>query len=99
MNSAIRLTRLRQVRYSERVTDKEVTEFGSSTCTRRISALRRFFFVRNAFVRLLQWAAVVGSLRAAGYLVRRSSNPAIRRPPSFGSEERFNRTRRPHAWH
>lgn len=67
-------------RYAAPVTEKEVTEFGSSICTRRTGRHAAIFSFVHAFVRLL-WAAVVGSLRAAGCLVRRSSNPAICRPP------------------
>jgi len=67
--------------YPEHVTEKEVTGFGSPICKRRMSAARRFFFVRNAPVRPFLWAAVVGRLRPAGFLLRRSSNPAICRPP------------------
>lgn len=81
MPDRVQLTRLHQVRYSGCVAEKKATEFGSSIRQRRTSAARRLFFVRTTPVRLFQWAAVVGSLRAAGFLCHRSSNPAICRPP------------------
>lgn len=80
MRNDDQLTRLPRVRYSGCVTEKEVTEFDSSICMRRTSALRRLFFVRSTLVCSLR-AAVVGSLRAAGFRMRRSVNPAICRPP------------------
>lgn len=80
MHEGALLTRLRRVRYSDRVAEKEATGFGSPKYTGRRAAPCGYFFVCNASVRL-QWAAVVGSLRAAGCRVYRSSNPAIRRPP------------------
>lgn len=67
-------------RYACIVPEKEGNEIGNSTCTRRTSRAMRHFFVRNAYARP-QWAAMVGRLRPAGYLVRRFSNPAICCPP------------------
>lgn len=81
MSNSSQLTRLRQVRYSASVADKDAAEFDSSKCIRRTPASWRLFFVRNASVCPFQWAAVVGSLRAAGTRVHRSVNPAICRPP------------------
>ena len=66
--------------YADSVTKKDATGFGSPNYTGERAAPCGYFFVRNASVRT-QWAAVVGSLRAAGFRVYRSSNPAICRPP------------------
>ncbi len=67
-------------RYAVGVADKEATGFESPNYTGERAAPCGYFFVRFASVRL-QWAAVVGSLRAAGRRVCRSLNPAICRPP------------------
>lgn len=66
--------------YATPVPEKEGNEFDSSTCTRRTGRAMRHFFVRNAYARP-HWAAMVGRLLPAGYLVRRSVNPAICCPP------------------
>jgi hypothetical protein len=67
--------------YSSFVTEKEVTEFGSSKCTRRTSRPAAIIL----FVYTLVAPAMGGSgreaARLAGSLVRRSVNPAICRPP------------------
>ena len=62
------------------VAEKEATGGESPKYTGRRAAPCGYFFVCNAFARLLR-AAVVGGLRAAGCRVYRSLNPAIRRPP------------------
>ncbi len=62
------------------VPEKKGNKFDSLNCTRRTNRAMRFFYVCHAFVRTL-WAAMVGSLRAAGYLVHQSVNPAICCPP------------------
>jgi hypothetical protein len=67
--------------YSSLVTEKEVTEFSSSKCTRRTSRPAAIFM----FVYTLVAPSMGGNGREAarltGCLVRRSANPAICRPP------------------
>jgi len=61
------------------VSEKEETEFGSSDAQGGQPPPKAFFFVWT--MSHLLWAAVSGRLRPAGYLVHRSSNLAICRPP------------------
>ena len=83
--------------YDSIVPEKEGNGFSSLNYTGRRAAPCGYFFVCNASARL-QWAAVAGRLRPAGFRVYRSANPAICRPPSFSSERRCNYyTRRFHA--
>ncbi len=67
--------------YSSLVTEKEVTEFDSSKCTRRTGRHAAIF----TFVYTLVAPSMDGNgreaARLAGCLVRRSVNPAICRPP------------------
>lgn len=74
------LARRRRRAYPSDVPEKEGNGFESPNYTGRRAAPCGNFFVCIASVRL-QWAAVVGSLRAAGFRVYRSLNPTICRPP------------------
>jgi hypothetical protein len=74
------LARRRRSAYASDVPEKEGNGFDSPNYTGRRAAPCGYFFVCIASVRL-QWAAMAGSLRAAGFRVYRSVNPAICRPP------------------
>lgn len=74
------LARRRRTAYHRTVTDKDVTEFDSSICTRRTSrhaAIFMFVLPSCAF----NGGLGRGAARHAGYLVRRSVNPAQFRLP------------------
>lgn len=80
----ILLAKLTRLRYSANVPEKKGNKFSSLNCTRRTNRAMRFFYVRYAFAHSL-WAAMAGSLRAAGYLVHQSANPAICCPPRLAA--------------
>lgn len=69
--------------YSEEVPEKKGNEFSSSTGKRRISRAMRLFHAW--LLAPFQRAAVAGRLRPAGFLLRRSANPAICCPPRLAA--------------
>jgi hypothetical protein len=75
------------LRYTE--VSCETTRDGicSPIVTRRTSANRRIFYVRMP-LRAFNGRAVVGRRKPAGFLVRRSANPAICPPTPFCSGAR-----------
>lgn len=63
------------------VLEKERTGFDSSTCTRRTNGAMPFFYVCACLRSSSMSGDGGGAARLAGYLVRRSVNPAICRSP------------------
>ena len=66
--------------YAVAVANKNATEFDSSIHT-KAHRPRKAVFLRAYASASFFWAAVAGSLRAAGFLCVRSVNPAICCPP------------------
>ena len=83
--------------YSGSVAEKEATWGESQKRQRRTTAARRYFFVRTMLC--LQWAAVVGRLRPAGFLCHRSLNPIICRPPRLRARSGLTDKGGSHARH
>lgn len=75
------LTYLAVPDYPKNVTEKEVTEYESSKCTRRTSRPAAIFMFVYTFVAPSMDGNGREAARLAGCLVRRSLNPAICRPP------------------
>ena len=68
------------------VPKKEGTGVDSPTSTRRTDGAMPFFYVCDYLRSPSMSGGGGGAARLAGYLVRRSINPTIRRSPSFDSE-------------
>lgn len=91
------LTAYPSVDYAGFVAEKEATWGESQKRQRRTTAARRYFFVR--IMLCLQWAAVVGRLRPAGFLCHRSLNPTICRPPRLRARSGLTDKGGSHARH
>jgi hypothetical protein len=66
--------------YASAVAKKNATEFDSSNYTKAHEP-RNAAFLRVYVIASFSWAAVMGSIRAAGFLCVRSVNPVICCPP------------------
>jgi hypothetical protein len=91
----ILLAKLTRLRYSANVPEKKGNKFSSLNFTKAHKP-RNAVFLRAYVIAHLLWAAMAGSLRAAGFLCVRSANPAICCPPRLAVGRSVTTTQRSH---